>query len=747
MPSFRRSLVVVGLLIFSNNVFAQVTSDFASNAEGWTAPNALAGSFGYTATGGNPNGYISGQTPGSISLGAGLFWIPYFFQAPGKFNGNKSSYYGGNLRWDVSQTSAGAPTFEYTAVQLTNGAGVTYYFFPGTQFTAPAFGSWTTVNVPLSATGEWKTTNSSTGIAVTVAQLTAMLGDIQKLEIQGLYRNANIATRIDNVTMYPPIVISTNPADKAVCEEQVATFNAVGTNNPNIKYQWQTYNPFNGAAANLTNTLGYSGVTTSTLSVNTTGNFGGGIYYRCKISGTGVDDKYSTFALLTINPLPAVPGATGASACGPASIKLNATGGGATQYRWYTVATNGTPIPGQTASSYNTPVISATTDYYVAINNGTCESHRTKVTAVINTIPGAPVTTGGSSCGEGDITLSASNGTAGQYRWYTQSVGGSPFSGQTNSTYSTGLLSATKNYYVSINNTACESSRTLVVATINDVPSPPEINVQGDAQSCLPEVFELLASGGDDGDYRWYTQASGGTADAQQTAAFETPKINSTTTYYVALTDGICESPRVSATLTIGGADCKNSAPVISDKETTTTIGVGVTVDLTDLITDEDNNLDLSTLAVVTQPSSGVQAVIDEAGRLMVDYSGSSFAGIDQLTIRVCDTYGVCTEQTLKIDVIGEIVIFNAVSPNRDGKNDVFFVQNIDKLNNTKENHVTIFNRWGDLVWEGTDYNNTTVAFAGFNKNNGELPSGTYYYKIEFTGGLKMETGYLELKR
>ena len=58
-----------------------------------------------------------------------------------------------------------------------------------------------------------------------------------------------------------------------------------------------------------------------------------------------------------------------------------------------------------------------------------------------------------------------------------------------------------------------------------------------------------------------------------------------------------------------------------------------------------------------------------------------------------------------------------------------------------------IFNRWGDLVWEARDYNNTTVVFSGVSKGNVDLPSGTYYYKIEFPGGKKTETGYISLKR
>jgi hypothetical protein len=51
------------------------------------------------------------------------------------------------------------------------------------------------------------------------------------------------------------------------------------------------------------------------------------------------------------------------------------------------------------------------------------------------------------------------------------------------------------------------------------------------------------------------------------------------------------------------------------------------------------------------------------------------------------------------------------------------------------------------VVWEGINYNNQTVVFTGKNKNGQELPSGTYFYKIQFSSGRKSETGYLVIKK
>jgi gliding motility-associated-like protein len=79
--------------------------------------------------------------------------------------------------------------------------------------------------------------------------------------------------------------------------------------------------------------------------------------------------------------------------------------------------------------------------------------------------------------------------------------------------------------------------------------------------------------------------------------------------------------------------------------------------------------------------------------------------------------------------------------------NEKFILENIEAFEDTRKNHVTIFNRWGDVVFEVDDYNNEDHVFTGLNKNGKDLPSGTYYYKIEFTGGRKAQTGYLSLKR
>lgn len=187
-----------------------------------------------------------------------------------------------------------------------------------------------------------------------------------------------------------------------------------------------------------------------------------------------------------------------------------------------------------------------------------------------------------------------------------------------------------------------------------------------------------------------------------------------------------------------------NQPPVISPTTASVPVNGIVTVELLSLLSDPDDNLDLSTLALVNNTSEqGAAASINASSELVLDYGSIIFIGVDRVSIEVCDLLSACSQQVLSIEVEGDIVIYNAVSPNGDDKNEILRIANIELF---AKNRVSVFNRWGDLVFETDNYNNDDRAFKGLNKNGKELPSGIYYYKIELSGG-KTQTGYLSLKR
>lgn len=529
---------------------------------------------------------------------------------------------------------------------------------------------------------------------------------------------------LDNSCAPIPVAI-----DNSTCENTITISACGGTNG---QYQWYTVASGGTPIAGETN----SSIAISNFTSTTT-------YYVTLKDLICESPRIPVVASKLPSGITA-PTATSVSGCGSGALTLTASGTTNGNYRWYTGPVGGVAIPGQTNDTYTTPVLSSTTTFYVSISNGTCESSRTAVTATINSVPTSPTTTSAAACGSSALTLNAAGGIAGQYRWFTVASGGTAIAGQSNSAYTTPILSSTTTYYVSINNGTCESNRTSATATINSIPAAPSTI---GATSCVAAAVTLSAAGAINGQYVWYDLPTGGTALAGQVnSTFTTPTLTSSATYYVAINDGVCESTRIAATATIGGATCSNSAPNILSSSTSTTIAGIASIDLNTLITDVDNNLDPASIKITKPPSSGAKAIITN-GVLSINYSGLSFAGTDKITIEACDIFSICTQQEFTILVEGDVIVFNGISPNADSFNEKWIIQNIETLPDANENKVTIYNRWGDLIFEVENYDNDIRAFKGINKNGDAVTSGVYFYKIDFKGGRKAMTGYLTVKK
>lgn len=439
-------------------------------------------------------------------------------------------------------------------------------------------------------------------------------------------------------------------------------------------------------------------------------------------------------------------------ACENASASFTTAAIGTTNitYQWqkydgsaFVNLANNTTFSGVTTATLLVSNISSSEagDYQCVISGDLAPSVITNTAnLVFNSLPTPPDAVNGISCGPGAVTLTASGGSPGNYQWYTTSPL-TAISGATNDAFTTPSLNANTDYAVTLRNTFCESIPVTVTAIISTPPARPNISssitpVGNELTICSTTSLTLTAPNGFPG-YLW---SDGST----------TPSISVTAsgTYSVTVINGNgCPSPASDGlVITIVPAPCTNSAPVISSTTVNTTVGNSAVIDLSTLISDADNNLVLSSLTITQQPASGAVATISGT-TLTINYSGISFSGLETVTIGVCDVFGECTTQQFEITVIGELEIFNAVSPNNDSKNEIFRIEYIDLIPETQTNTVTIYNRWGDVVFEVSNYNNADRAFKGVSDNGKDLPSGTYFYKIEFQSGMEAKTGFLSLKR
>ncbi|WP_158962867.1 gliding motility-associated C-terminal domain-containing protein [Myroides fluvii] len=132
----------------------------------------------------------------------------------------------------------------------------------------------------------------------------------------------------------------------------------------------------------------------------------------------------------------------------------------------------------------------------------------------------------------------------------------------------------------------------------------------------------------------------------------------------------------------------------------------------------------------------------DAKQQIWVDEGGVVDMSLKRVTtVAEIKDFGYFTLATVKRDWIieGDVVIYNLVTPDGDGKNDYFIIENIKKHPN---NRVEIYNRWGVKVYETTGYDpngdGSSNVFTGYSggkitvDKSKKLPSGTYYYVVTY---------------
>ncbi len=134
-------------------------------------------------------------------------------------------------------------------------------------------------------------------------------------------------------------------------------------------------------------------------------------------------------------------------------------------------------------------------------------------------------------------------------------------------------------------------------------------------------------------------------------------------------------------------------------------------VDLAPLVTDADGNFDPQApeaFSIITQPQNGTATI--SGSILNLNYADSDFVGSDVMQIQVCDVGNVCSPPiNITILVGADFIVYNGISPNGDPNNEIFYIEFIDLF--APENKVSIFNRWGDKVFE-VDNNNDKTKFS-----------------------------------
>ena len=198
-PRSYRILLSVLLLGVGLPAARAQTSTFSSNDEGWTLVSfgdlslnnfAIAGNYAatYSATGGNPGGFIgTGDPDGGDTT----------FSAPAFFLGNRTVAIGTAFTYDLMHSGAN----NYNATDLIfqgNGMRLLWQANPALAPTT----SWLNVSVTLAPSAQWHV-NTSNGAVATMADFQNVFSNLNGIFIRAEYTSGGETDGLDNVHLVP----------------------------------------------------------------------------------------------------------------------------------------------------------------------------------------------------------------------------------------------------------------------------------------------------------------------------------------------------------------------------------------------------------------------------------------------------------------------------------------------------------------------------------------------------------------
>ncbi|RYD96929.1 MAG: T9SS type B sorting domain-containing protein, partial [Sphingobacteriales bacterium] len=367
--------------------------------------------------------------------------------------------------------------------------------------------------------------------------------------VSGTGKCANTPGNAKEVTItFNPLAVAadiTLTGTTSICNGATVTLSAQSTSVINPVFTWYS-------DATLTTIVNTTATFTPVINATTT-------FYvtvkgdnRCEnIAGTA---KPIT---ITVNPLATETDITlngNTSICRGESTSLSASSTTVTNpvFTWYSNATLTTVV--YTGANLNTGVLNANTTYYVTVKgDNKCENLPNSAKMITVTVKdfatAADLTVADARiCSGNTTTLLASSLTVTQpvFTWYNDpSLTSVAFVGPI---FTVNNLTANTTYYVTVKGTnRCESpaaAAKAVLVTVNPIATPTDIIVNGATNACAGSSITLTASSPSVANpmFTWYSDAAL-TNIAAFGSTFNTPVLNTTTTYYVTVKgDDKCEN-------------------------------------------------------------------------------------------------------------------------------------------------------------------------------------------------------------
>ncbi len=227
--------------------------------------------------------------------------------------------------------------------------------------------------------------------------------------------------------------------------------------------------------------------------------------------------------------------------------------------------------------------------------------------------------------------------------------------------------------------------------------------------------------------YTWHWEPSDKLADAGGPAPQTLPLYESTV-FNLTVLDLISGCMQTDSLLVIVGNRLIHPVAIVDYD--TTDIGTPVTIPV--LLNDTIQPETTIHMSITQFPQNGTIVINEDMTITYTPYP--RFTGSDTFIYQICDEHSTPLCDTtlvnvyVKPDGISLIDPTSGITPNDDGKNDVWIIRGIEEY---PDNEVVIFNRWGDEIDSFAGYDNKDVVWKGRNGSDDRVPDGTYYYIIK----------------
>ena len=369
------------------------------------------------------------------------------------------------------------------------------------------------------------------------------------------------------------------------------------------------------------------------------------------------------------------------------------------------------------------------TCYKAVVQNGSFPPDTSTVACITIYLPsvGGTILGGGTFCGgsgSGNLYLTGNTGSV--LYWESSINGGSSWNNISNTSTTLSYSNTTQNtlYRVIVQNSAfcLKDTSTTGIFDINPVTVAGTLSSVATTTVCYGLNSSTLNLSGNVGNVlTWLSSTNNGTswsAVTNTTSTLITSNLTQTTLFEAVVQSANCSIDTTNKIkITVISPNIVNAGrdTIITQGQTVALNGTG-------------------TGSPLWSPSTG----LDNSG---IFNPNASPATTTNYILSVTDMNLCINSDTMIITVIplefdGEIT--NVFSPNGDGINDNWYIDNIRFYPN---NEVTVFNIYGNVVFNKKGYNND---WQGTN-NGAPLPDGTYFYVVTFEGINSVKKGSLDI--